>query len=225
MKRGSSPRNKILASSLLIEAFLYEEQTRRGVSIRHFDEFSDVADHCTVCHKCLNPCPVDIDFGDVSIAMRKQEEMVQGAEAIRASGHAGPIKVLTSCPSCLQGLARYDDDAGTQADYIVVELARHLLGERLDGRLRTAREQRRDRARVALTQRTEGQIMPCVFCEEAGGEILWEDDFCRAVWAYEADYPGLCRVIWDRHVKEMTDLDATEHASRSCAWCSRSSRR
>jgi FAD/FMN-containing dehydrogenase/Fe-S oxidoreductase len=65
-----SPRNKILATSLLIEAFLYEEQTRRGVSLKHFDEFSDVADHCTVCHKCLNPCPVDIDFGDVSIAMR-----------------------------------------------------------------------------------------------------------------------------------------------------------
>ncbi|MDQ6916433.1 MAG: FAD/FMN-binding oxidoreductase [Pseudomonadota bacterium] len=65
-----SPRNKILATSLLIEAFLYEEQTRRGVSLRHFDEFSDVADHCTVCHKCLSPCPVDIDFGDVSIAMR-----------------------------------------------------------------------------------------------------------------------------------------------------------
>jgi Fe-S oxidoreductase len=65
-----SPRNKILATSLLIEAFLYEEQTRRGISIKHFDEFNDVADHCTVCHKCLNPCPVDIDFGEVSIAMR-----------------------------------------------------------------------------------------------------------------------------------------------------------
>jgi FAD/FMN-containing dehydrogenase/Fe-S oxidoreductase len=65
-----SPRNKILATSLLIEAFLYEEQTRRGVSLRHFDEFSDVADHCTVCHRCEKPCPVDIDFGDVSIAMR-----------------------------------------------------------------------------------------------------------------------------------------------------------
>ena len=65
-----SPRNKILATSLLTEAFLYEEQTRRGVSIRHFDEYGDVADHCTVCHKCKAPCPVDIDFGDVSIAMR-----------------------------------------------------------------------------------------------------------------------------------------------------------
>ncbi len=65
-----SPRNKILGTSLLIEAFLYEEQTRRGVSLRHFDEFDDIAGHCTVCHKCANPCPVDIDFGDVSISMR-----------------------------------------------------------------------------------------------------------------------------------------------------------
>ena len=65
-----SPRNKILATSLLIEAFLYEEQTRRGISLQHWDEFGDVADHCTVCHKCAKPCPVDIDFGDVSMAMR-----------------------------------------------------------------------------------------------------------------------------------------------------------
>ncbi len=65
-----SPRNKILATSLLIEAFLYEEQTRRGVSLKHFDEFGDVGDHCTVCHRCVNPCPVDIDFGDVTAAMR-----------------------------------------------------------------------------------------------------------------------------------------------------------
>jgi FAD/FMN-containing dehydrogenase/Fe-S oxidoreductase len=65
-----SPRNKILATGLIIEAFLYEEQTRRGLSIRHFDELNDVADHCTICHRCEPPCPVDIDFGDVTIRMR-----------------------------------------------------------------------------------------------------------------------------------------------------------
>ncbi|HSA88614.1 MAG TPA: DUF3683 domain-containing protein [Burkholderiales bacterium] len=65
-----SPRNKILATSLLIEAILCEEQTRRGVALAHYDEFGDVADHCTVCHKCAPACPVDIDFGDVSITMR-----------------------------------------------------------------------------------------------------------------------------------------------------------
>jgi len=65
-----SPRDKILATSLLIEAFLYEEQTRRGVSIRHWEMFDDVAAHCTVCHKCHTPCPVKIDFGDVTMNMR-----------------------------------------------------------------------------------------------------------------------------------------------------------
>ena len=65
-----SPRNKILGTGLLVEAFLYEEQTRRGVSLRHFDELNDIADHCTICHRCLKPCPVDIDYGDVSVAMR-----------------------------------------------------------------------------------------------------------------------------------------------------------
>ncbi len=66
-----SPRNKILGTGLIIEAFLYEEQTRRGLSLRHFEEMNDVADHCTICHKCRTPCPVDIDFGDVTIRMRK----------------------------------------------------------------------------------------------------------------------------------------------------------
>lgn len=65
-----SPRNKILATGLIIEAFLYEEQTRRGISIQHFEALNDVADHCTICHKCYNPCPVNIDFGDVSIMTR-----------------------------------------------------------------------------------------------------------------------------------------------------------
>ncbi|MCX4188348.1 FAD/FMN-binding oxidoreductase [Methylophaga sp. OBS4] len=66
-----SPRNKILGTGLIIEAFLYEEQTRRGISVRHFEEMNDVADHCTICHRCLNPCPVNIDFGDVSIKLRE----------------------------------------------------------------------------------------------------------------------------------------------------------
>ncbi len=66
-----SPRNKILAAGLIIEAFLYEEQTRRGLSVRHFEAMNDVADHCTVCHKCESPCPVDIDFGNVTMRMRR----------------------------------------------------------------------------------------------------------------------------------------------------------
>ncbi|MBQ8829312.1 MAG: DUF3683 domain-containing protein [Burkholderiaceae bacterium] len=65
-----SPRNKIIATSLLLEAFLYEEQTRRGVSKAHFTELEDISDHCTVCSKCYKPCPVKIDFGHVTMLMR-----------------------------------------------------------------------------------------------------------------------------------------------------------
>ncbi len=65
-----SPRDKIIATSLLLEAFLYEEQTRRGVSLRHFKEFEDVSDHCTICSRCVKKCPVKIDFGQVTMKMK-----------------------------------------------------------------------------------------------------------------------------------------------------------
>jgi Fe-S oxidoreductase len=63
------------------------------------------------------------------VRFRKQHEMEQGAARLRADGFDGKVKVLTSCPSCLQGLSRYDDDSSTEADYVVVEIARHVLGE------------------------------------------------------------------------------------------------
>jgi Fe-S oxidoreductase len=68
---------------------------------------------------------------DVStqVRFRKEEEMRRGADSLRSDGFAGAVKVLTSCPSCLQGLSRFDGDAGTSADYIVVEIARRTLGE------------------------------------------------------------------------------------------------
>ncbi len=66
-----SPRDKILGTGLIIEAFLYEEQSRRGISLKHFDALNDIADHCTVCHRCYSPCPVNIDFGNVTVTMRQ----------------------------------------------------------------------------------------------------------------------------------------------------------
>ena len=65
------------------------------------------------------------------LAQRLQKEqpfLLQYAAAVRNDGFDGEVKVLTSCPSCLQGLSRFNDDAGTDADYIVVELAKRLLG-------------------------------------------------------------------------------------------------
>lgn len=62
-------------------------------------------------------------------------ELLRNGAALGATTSAaaqkfeGPVKILTSCPSCLQGLSRFEADSGATADYIVVELARHMLGE------------------------------------------------------------------------------------------------
>ena len=45
----------------------------------------------------------------------------------------------------------------------------------------------------------------CVFCESAGGRVVFEDARLRVVVADEP-FAGLCRVIWNAHVCEMTDL-------------------
>ena len=77
------------------------------------------------------------------VRFRKEEELRQDEAALRAvvnsaaggtagAGDKGNIKILTSCPSCLQGLSRYGNDLQNgllEADYIVVEMARLTLGE------------------------------------------------------------------------------------------------
>jgi Fe-S oxidoreductase len=62
------------------------------------------------------------------VRFRKEQEVKKGVEQIRENGFEGEVKVLTSCPSCLQGLKRYNDDADIDADYIVIEIAKHVLG-------------------------------------------------------------------------------------------------
>jgi Fe-S oxidoreductase len=75
------------------------------------------------------------------VRFRKEEELKKGETALRQMMAATPnlspaaqanVKILTSCPSCLQGLKRFEGDlAGglLEADYIVVEMARLMLGE------------------------------------------------------------------------------------------------
>jgi len=55
--------------------------------------------------------------------------MRKGADALRDDVYTGEVKILTSCPSCLQGLSRYNDDSGTTADDVVIEMAKQMLGE------------------------------------------------------------------------------------------------
>ncbi|TFZ01447.1 DUF3683 domain-containing protein [Ramlibacter rhizophilus] len=159
-----SPRNKILATSLLVEAFLYEEQTRRGVSIKHWEEFEDVADHCTVCHKCFNPCPVKIDFGDVSMNMRNLLRRM-GQKSFRPGNAAAMFmlnatnpqtiklartamvdvgfKVQRAANDLLRGLARRQTQAppATHGTAPVREQVIHFINKKLPGGLpkKTAR--------------------------------------------------------------------------------------
>lgn len=51
---------------------------------------------------------------------------------------------------------------------------------------------------------------PCELCRAQGGQVLWRDDRCRLVLVADADAPGSCRAVWNRHVAEMTDLGAAE---------------
>jgi len=65
------PRNKNLAIGSLIEALLYDAQRKRATRFELLQWLEEVADHCTICHKCLKPCPVDIDTGAVSVLERE----------------------------------------------------------------------------------------------------------------------------------------------------------
>ena len=123
-----SPRNKILATSLLVEAFLYEEQTRRGVSIKHWEEFEDVADHCTVCHKCLSPCPVDIDFGDVSMNMRNLLTKM-GKKSFRPGNKMAMMFLNATNPETIKMLRVGMVDIGFKAQRIANNLLRGLANK------------------------------------------------------------------------------------------------
>jgi len=120
-----SPRNKILATSLLVEAFLYEEQTRRGISIRHWQEFEDVADHCTVCHKCLSPCPVKIDFGDVTMNMRNLLRKM-GKKSWRPGNALAMTMLNATSPEKIKLLRAGMVGVGFKAQRIAVDLLRKV---------------------------------------------------------------------------------------------------
>ena len=52
--------------------------------------------------------------------------------------------------------------------------------------------------------------MPCELCDSEGGALLWRSELLRVVRVDDADYPSLCRVICNAHVKEMTDLEEAQ---------------
>ena len=62
------------------------------------------------------------------VRFRKEEELRKATNVLRADGNSDKVKILTSCPACQQGLSRYANDVNAETGYIVVEIAKHLLG-------------------------------------------------------------------------------------------------
>ncbi len=54
--------------------------------------------------------------------------------------------------------------------------------------------------------------MICELCLSPGGVVLWQDARCCVVHVEEPGYPGFCRVIWNTHVREMSDLSDADRA-------------
>ena len=52
----------------------------------------------------------------------------------------------------------------------------------------------------------------CELCNQPGGELVHRHEKFRVVLIDDPQYPGFCRVVWNDHVKEMTDLPASDRA-------------
>ena len=50
----------------------------------------------------------------------------------------------------------------------------------------------------------------CELCDTEGGQLILSNEFLRVVLVDEGDFPGFARVIWNDHVREMTDLAAAD---------------
>jgi diadenosine tetraphosphate (Ap4A) HIT family hydrolase len=50
----------------------------------------------------------------------------------------------------------------------------------------------------------------CVLCNEDGGHLVWRGDDARVVLIDDPLLPGYCRVIWNRHIAEMSELSRVE---------------
>lgn len=53
----------------------------------------------------------------------------------------------------------------------------------------------------------------CPYCSPSSEEVIWSDDQLRVLLIRDTPFTGWCRVIWNDHVKELTDLTANERNS------------
>ena len=88
-----------------------------------------LADRC-----CGEAGTLSVSRPDIStqIRSRKQEELQKGISQLTGELKVkdNKVKLLTSCTACQQGLSRYENDTGLQTEYIVIELANRILGDK-----------------------------------------------------------------------------------------------
>ena len=76
--------------------------------------------------------------------------------------------------------------------------------------VRTAQRRHKMSKEQAVSESDLDDFDDCVLCGAPGGEVVWESALCRVVMVDDADYPGYCRIILHRHLREMTDLPEKE---------------
>ncbi|MFK5951665.1 MAG: FAD-linked oxidase C-terminal domain-containing protein [Desulfobacterium sp.] len=119
------PRNKNLAVGALIEALLYETQRTHSTEFKVLSYLEEIADHCTICHKCYDKCPVNIDSGKVSILEREilnEKRVKHKALPTRLS-----LSYLKSRNELVNtGMRALMVSMGTRAQQLAVKTVQHL---------------------------------------------------------------------------------------------------
>ncbi len=59
----------------------------------------------------------------------------------------------------------------------------------------------------------------CELCAGKNEDVLVNTPKFRVILVDDANYPGFCRVIWNAHVKEMTDLAIADRSALMQAVC------
>ena len=51
------------------------------------------------------------------------------------------------------------------------------------------------------------KVTDCELCKSQGGTLVIANEWLRVMLVDEHNYPGYVRVVWNEHVREMTELD------------------
>ena len=53
-------------------------------------------------------------------------------------------------------------------------------------------------------------VPDCPLCSGAGEHLIWTSHRCRVIRVDDTGFPGYCRVVWNKHAVEMSDLNEVD---------------